>query len=309
MNRCPPAADTRAHGRRPGGVRALVAGVLVACATGAMAQDEPQTVPQTTEPQALPIGEPEAPHDAPAEASPHWEGALGLIVNYGPEYSGSDRYGGGVTPGFFLRWGRWTVTNASAFVTRRADDITRGLGVDLVSSRAWRVNATLRLDGGRDEDSSPDLAGMGDIDSTVRVRLSANWRFDPRWRLGGSWTLDALGRGGGQLAELSLVREHALSPTFLWTVGTAVSVGSSRYMQTYYGVSEEQSQRSGYPVYSAHGGLRGVSLNASWRRELGEHWLMLGNASANLLLDSAQASPIVRQAFGWGASLSAAYRF
>ena len=300
MNRRPTAVDACFHGRCRGQARVLVAAAFAACTAAAMAQDEPK---------AEPVDEPEASDDAAPEPSPQWEAALGLIASYGPEYSGSDRYGAGVTPGFFLRWGRWTFTNASGFVTRRADDISRGLGVDLVASRTWRVNATLRLDGGRDEDSSPDLAGMGDIDATVRVRLSGTWRFDPRWRLGGSWTVDALGRGGGQLAELSLVREQAMSPSFLWTVGAGLSMASSRYMQTYYGVTEEQSQRSGYPVYSPGAGVRNASLNASWRRELGEHWLVLGNASVSRLLGSAGDSPIVRQETGWGASLSAAYRF
>jgi hypothetical protein len=36
-----------------------------------------------------------------------WEGAIGLHINYAPEYQGSDRRSFGVKPGLYLRRGRF----------------------------------------------------------------------------------------------------------------------------------------------------------------------------------------------------------
>ena len=60
-------------------------------------------------------------------SDPVWEGALGLTGSNAPEYQGAADRVTKIVPGFFLRYGRLTVTNASGFVTRRADDVERGL--------------------------------------------------------------------------------------------------------------------------------------------------------------------------------------
>ena len=138
----------------------------------------------------------------PVEATP-WEGAIGLTLSHRPEYSGATTTVTKATPALFLRYGRFTVTNASGFVTRRADDVVRGLGADLVNSERLRVNLALRFDGGRGEKTSAALTGLGDIKPTVRARMNVGWRFAGPWRLGASWSVDALGKGGGHFGDVS----------------------------------------------------------------------------------------------------------
>jgi hypothetical protein len=94
---------------------------------------------------------------AVAPAHSDWEGAIGLSAQYRPEYAGAQRRIVKLTPVFFLRYGRFTITNAGGFVTRRADDVVRGLGVDLLERDRWSVKLSLRVDRGRGEGSSADL--------------------------------------------------------------------------------------------------------------------------------------------------------
>ena len=48
-----------------------------------------------------------------------------------------------IRPALFLRYGRFTITNASGFVTRRSDDVVRGLGIAFANDERLRVNLAL----------------------------------------------------------------------------------------------------------------------------------------------------------------------
>lgn len=250
----------------------------------------------------------ETPLDlAPSET--RWEGALGLSAGYRPEYSGAARRVGKLTPAIFLRYGRFTVTNASGFVTRRADDVVRGLGVDFVNDARLRVNLALRFDAGRSEGTSASLTGLGDIKPTVRARLNLGWRFDGPWRLGGSWSVDALGRGGGNFGDISGGWEHRVTPGTVFTAGVALSGAGDRYMQTYYGISTEQATRTGYAAYEPSAGLRDLALSAGLRTDLGLDWILIGSGGATRLLGPAAHSPLTKNRNGWGLNLGLARRF
>lgn len=249
---------------------------------------------------------------APARAGgndPVWEGALGLTGSNAPEYQGAADRVTKVVPGFFLRYGRLSVTNASGFVTRRADDVERGLGIDLSPSDRFRLKLALRFDAGRDENDSPALAGLGDIKMTVRARVNGVWKLDDRWKLGASWSVDAFGRGGGNLGDVSIQHEQRLSPDTTLAVGAALTIAGDRYLQTYFGISPEQAARTAYPLYTPPFGLRDVELSASLRHEFGPHWVALASTSLTRLVGPAADSPLVKRAGSVRLNAGVAYRF
>lgn len=259
-------------------------------------------------PLALP---PDLPVPPPAieTAAPQWEGAIGLNLSHRPEYSGAQDRVTKLSPGFFLRYGRFTLTNASGFVTRRNDDVVRGLGLDLLNGQRFRANLALRFDAGRSESTSGALAGLGDIQPTARVRLNLGWRFDDGWRAGAAWSVDAFGRGGGSFGDVSLGYERKLTPRTTVGAGLSLSMAADRYLQTYYGVSPAQAARTGYAVYEPGNGLRDVSAALNLRTDLDPHWLLLGGLGVSRLLGPAAASPYAPKAANWSASMGLAYRF
>lgn len=244
-----------------------------------------------------------------ASADPGWEGALGLTTSNAPEYQGAADRVTKVVPGFFLRYGRLTVTNASGFVTRRADDVERGLGLDLSPSDRFRLKLALRFDAGRSESDSVALAGLGDIKMTVRARINGVWKLDDQWKLGASWSVDAFGRGGGNLGDVSVQHERRLSTDTTVAVGAALTVAGDRYLQTYFGISPEQAARTAYPLYTPPFGLRDVELSASLRHEFGPHWVALASTSVTRLLGPAADSPLVKKTGSLRVNAGFAYRF
>lgn len=245
---------------------------------------------------------------APALAQ-DWSGAITLVSPYGPEYLGASKSGFGLRPGFFLRYGRVSLSSGGGFAARREDTERRGLGIDLAASENFDLSLGLRMDGGRDESTSAALAGMGDVKRTVRVRLGALWRFHPQWQVGASWTVDAFNRGGGNVADLKIQNDRPLTERISLTSSAALTLGGPRYMQTWFGVTGEQAARSGYAEYDPGMGLRDLSLAFGLKAELGERWVLVGGPGYTRLLGPAARSPIVQRRGNWTASFGAGYRF
>lgn len=239
----------------------------------------------------------------------HFEGAIGLDTSYRPEFQGASKHQFGYRPVVYLRYGRYSISSASGFVNKRGGDVVRGLGVEMLRSDRLRLSLGLRYDGGRDEESSERLAGLGDVPATVRARISLAWRPSGPWRLGASWSVDAFGRGGGNNGQVDVGWERALSPVTTFSVSSALSLAGETYMQSYYGITEEQSARSGYPVHAARAGVRDISLNFGLRHQLGPHWVVAGGFGIARLLGSAADSPLTTDPFGWGTNLAFAWHF
>lgn len=245
--------------------------------------------------------------DAPVRAE--WEAGAGLLLHASPEYSGADRYKLRALPALYLRWGRFSVSNAGGFIDRRNDEVVRGLGIELGRSETFRANLGLRYDPGRAESVSSALAGVGGIKATVRARIAATWRPVPAWRFGAAWTVDAFGRGGGNYGEVSVARESRLDVHTTWTAGATLTLAGDRYLQTWYGVNAEQSARSGYPVYVPGNGLRDFTLSTSLRRRLAARWVALAGVSATRLLGPARDSPLTLRASSLAAQAGLLYEF
>ena len=290
--------------------RAGAAALMAAALGSVQAQTSVSTQPETP-----PSREPEAaaaPAPAPenvVKAVPKFEGALGLVLANKPAFSGSsDRK---LTPQLagFVRYGRFTLTGAGGFTTRRQDDVERGLDAELLRRDRVRINLSLRYDQGRSESESDQLTGMGNIKHTVRSRLRLRWEPAPQWELSLASGLDLLGTGGGYTVEAGVSRTFVVDARQRVILGAALVGAGDRYLQTWYGVTAEQSARSGYPAYEPSGGLRDVHTSATWRIEVNPEWAGFASIGASRLLGPAADSPLTRQRNSHSISAGIARRF
>ncbi len=300
------------HGRRGWPLRAtLCATVLLGLNAHAHAHAQAVSaapeLPLEPEKSAGPAPGADAVVDGPAR---RWGAALGVVATQAPEYTGSSRRTLSWEPGFALRWGRFSFASRSAFAVRSSDPGARGgLRVELARSDRWRAGLGLRQDSGRDASSSPLLAGLGDVRGTLRARLSASYAMDPGWRIGAAWMVDVLGRGTGQLGDLSVGRDLRLTPDTAVNAGVAIGLADRRWMQNWFGVTPEQAARSGYPAYRPRAGLRELGVSLGGRTELDEHWAVFYSVGASQLLGGAADSPFTVETRSWNARAGLVYRF
>ena len=297
---------------------ALCAGAAAACRAGTAASEgEPAATPSPPdEVPAAPMPEAESPATPPPpgppspttgkpSSRPTLEGAIGPVWAVGPGEKA--RFSNDFGVGIFIRWDRWTLTNASGFVTRRDEVETRpGLTAELVRHEHWRANTGLRIDRGREVSGTEALDGLQDVPATVRGRLSVTYDFGHGVSAGMNTNVDLLGRGGGVLVDFSLNRTFPIGPRAWWGIGAAITAADQRYMQSYFGTSQQPP--SGAAPYRPGAGLRDTSVGISLRGEIGERWIGFAGAGYSVLLGPARDSPGAR-ATGWGVNGGLAWKF
>jgi MipA family protein len=88
-----------------------------------------------------------------------------------------------------------------------------------------------------------------------------------------------------------------------------VTFGDKTYMQTYYGVTPEQSANSGYPVYTPSAGPRDIALSTGVTAELSDSWVGFANVGVSQALGPVPDSPLSFKPFGYGINAGLAWRF
>ena len=184
----------------------------------------------------------------------------------------------------------------------------RGLALDLTRRERLRVNLSLRLDHGRDDDDEA-LRGLGEVRRTIRARLGASWRLDEGWRVSGGWSPDLLGRDGGSVVDLGVSRERPLAAATRWSVGLRLSAADARHLRSYYGVDARQAAATGYPVYRPDAGLRDVQLSFGLRHDLSSRWVAVGGVGLRRLLGPAADGPSVTDRFAWSLGAGLGWHF
>ncbi|HHO0149866.1 TPA: MipA/OmpV family protein [Enterobacter asburiae] len=211
---------------------------------------------------------------------------VGLGGEYAPRYSGSDKQVWQVVPVLQGRKGAFFI------------DAQKGVGYDLQNDSGWYFEHTLGYDFGRAEKNSGwreganNLKGMGDIDATLNTGLAAGWQAAPWLSMEGKATLPLTdSQGASYQASVTLIPLQNNQDTVAFQ--SAALFGDSRYLNTWYGVSEQQSRRTGYRRYAAPGGFYGVDTSLTWSHQFDAHWGTVLSADYTWLGDRAINSPIV----------------
>jgi MipA family protein len=236
-----------------------------------------------------------APDVGDTEAQARWRFAVGGGLGTGPNFQGSNKYRLRAVPFAFASYGRFFVGLG-------------GAGVQLYRDRTWRLGALVSYGGGRQEDVDQRLAGLGDVDRTVNAGLFAvarTGRFSTRAVV----QTDVGGEGHGTLARLDVIARFRGGESLGFFAGPGITWASRQYNQTFFGVTEEQSASSGFPVYEAHSGVNSLRLTAGTGYRFSPSWRAVGSVSASRLSGGAGNSPIVETRAQYVAFVSAIYLF
>jgi MipA family protein len=148
---------------------------------------------------------------------------------------------------------------------------------------------------------------LGNVDQTARanffVTLRCNW-IETTARV----STDIAGDGHGTTVDVEFARSHNPIPQLHIRTGVGTTWANTQYLRTFLGVDDQQSLRSGLPVFTPDHGLSSVRVFFSASYEFRPHWLLGGQLYANRLLDDAADSPITQRRTGGGGEVFLGYR-
>jgi outer membrane scaffolding protein for murein synthesis (MipA/OmpV family) len=215
---------------------------------------------------------------------PRWTLTLGALGALRPDYEGSSDYGFGAFPIIDLRYGELFFAS-----------VRDGIGINVIRTDWLQLAPVVRYRFGRDQDDNDALRGLGDVDGTVEVGLLATIGPGP-WRLRLEGVQGVNGGGhGGFFARADLSYGTRVTERLFVSAGPSVTWTDGDFTQTYFGITPEQSRRSGYRVYGAGAGFKDVGVGLTANYSLGSGFSLTGIAEVKQLLGDAADSPIVRE--------------
>ena len=224
-----------------------------------------------------------APMAAPALGLPpseNWRVTVGAGLLLTPDYLGSHQSRVRPLAAFDIR-----APNDAVFLSFRD-----GAGATLYRDGPFTAGVVLRPRFGRDQDDNDALRGMGDVDAAGEVGAFLSYA-DGTW-LARAELRQGFGGHSGVLADARVDRVFRPRPDLIVSGGPRISWGSRDFAETYFGVTDQQAQRSGYGVFSPQEfWFTGIALGATW--VISSRWALIGFGEVGRIFGDAADSPLV----------------
>ncbi|GLQ11439.1 MltA-interacting MipA family protein [Devosia yakushimensis] len=158
------------------------------------------------------------------------------------------------------------------------------------------------------------LAGLNDVDATYAPGVRIGYEMELTDGLSGELYAKLQYAFGGAEDFLGAVGANLswrLTPQLTLTGGPALSFAGDDYMNTYFGVTADESNATGgrLAAYQAEGGPKSASLSVSAKYEIITDTFVTLSASYRQLLGSAADSPIVEEESQFTVGLGLSRRF
>lgn len=213
--------------------------------------------------------------------------ALGGAILANPRYAGADETR-------FLPLPYVDIYNYKGFdfipfeLTYPVIDFTSGDGL-----WAWGLKAgpQAELEFGRREELADELSGLGDLDTSLYLGGFSRLRLGPvglRFE-GGRDVID--GTAGSKLDATLGTRIPAGKSTI--TLGYSLNWGDEDYVQSFFGVSDQQALGSVFTPYDLSGGIYANTASILVQQRIKNDWEITGLASYKRYVDDVADSPIL----------------
>lgn len=229
---------------------------------------------------------------------PEWRAALGPGVSEQPTFMGSKRYRMQPSAILDLRY-------KDEFFVSDAD----GIGWNVLAGPGFRAGIAVGYDMGRDSHDDPRIRDLPNIAFAPAPRLFAQYFLFPVVLT--SDLKKAIGGNNGIVGDVGAYIPVPLKQdkTWLMFVGPSLSMADGRYMNSYFGVSDNSSRLSGLRDFTAKGGFTDAGIGATSIYLIGAHWLVEGDVAWRRLLGDAARSPIIETKTQIAADINIGYRF
>ena len=224
-----------------------------------------------------------------------WHVVLGGGAIIVPKYEGSDEFKVMPVP----------------FVTATFLDVVTinpsGASIAVYEQGPFELSARLGYEMGRKEDDADRLRGLGDIDMGAKAGVKAAVKLGPAEIF--AQVDKTIGGSDGLQGEVGIEVSRPLTESLIVGASASAVFADENYMQAYFGVTPEQSTRSGLARYDAGAGLKRADFSISATYMLDANWMVRGEAGVGILLGDAADSPIVVDKVQPSGMLLVGYRF
>ena len=239
--------------------------------------------------------------------------AIGVAYATSPSYAGSDERKSRLRPVLALQYGRFRLSSSRGSSVLRHGLDTRGSGASatLVEGDRFNVSASLRIDNGRDASDATRLAGLPEVRTTLRGRVSMSYALTEHWSAAASASQDLLGRDGGAQFNTGLQYAVNLTPQTRFNMGVGASLGDATFMRSQFGVADAvqgPGQGSALAPFAPGAGLYSVDAGMGVMTALSRRWVAFGAVTVSQLRGDARRSPLTVKPGGYSATAGIAYR-
>ncbi|MGK2911702.1 MAG: MipA/OmpV family protein [Sphingobium sp.] len=197
----------------------------------------------------------------------------------------------------------------------------RGLGarLDVLGDSPVQIGPMFSFRGNRNSssDGSGRVKMLNDVDSSMEVGGFVGYRFGGDEHGKGEIAFDlSLAKDvndghDGMIGSAQVSYAAVRTQKFFLNVDAQTTFVDKKYMRAFFGVTPEESVRSGLAAYRPDGGIRDAGAGITAGYQFNEKWGLIARAGANYYLGDAKDSPIVDegskiQAVG---GLALSYRF
>jgi len=261
------------------------------------------------------LDEQELEQGRPTSTASGWDATLGAGLAVRPRYDGADSHHVRLVPMGTISNGRGSFFAGPA-----------GIGLSLVNLPGLRIGPVIGYLGGRKEDVDPHLTGLGDIPPALTAGVFATYRMG-QFRLGSTVRQAIIHQGDGLYGNVTLDWIKPIPQRHMvFSIGPAIDFANGTYSRTFFGVTPQQSEQSGFvppvtallsgasspsglPPYSPSGGIKDVAVDAVLNYELSQHWLLRTFAGVQRLVGTDGNSPVVQDKFQDFIGVGLAYHF
>lgn len=214
---------------------------------------------------------------------------VGFGAGYVPEYDGAQKRR--AIPVLFGEY-----RNGEGFFVSSM----RGIGMEKQAGE-FGVSAALSYRGGRKDQrsnsslfGSDDLKGMGDIPGSAVANLEVSTLLAGKVKVYGSGNFALNHRDNGNTFKIGVSPLVYQSNTDQVGLDFSAEYADRKFNQTYFGVTAQQSQKSGYRPYNLKAGFNQLNASIAWNHVIDNHWSVRTMLGVTQMTGDAADSPIVK---------------
>nr|WP_298689700.1 MipA/OmpV family protein [uncultured Dongia sp.] len=232
--------------------------------------------------------------DGASQQAAEWNVILGGGFRVEPEFEGANDYKIMPVPFVSADFGPYVSVGPM------------GLTINAWDYEGMSVKGRLGYDLGRDSSDDKHLHGLGDIGAGAVLGLDLAYNLDPvEFKV----SLDkTVGGSDGFAAKFGTAYSFGVD-SFMFSIGPSVTWSDGNYMESYFGVTDRQSEKSGLSSFDADAGFKRLDLEVSGLYFIDEHWVVRGEAGLGYLVGDAADSPVSQENLQMSTMFLLGYKF